>query len=267
MRIERIGEATLYLGDCREILPTLGRDGVAVVSDPPYGMGWNTNSKRFSGGESGHRTRRMQGRDDWGDVVADDKEFDPTPWLDFPSVILWGANHYAARLPVGTTLVWLKRFDAAFETFLSDAEVAWMKGGHGVYCRRDLTMNHATGTTQRLHPTQKPVGIMSWCIEKTEGVVLDPFMGSGTTGVAAAKLGRKFIGIEIDPAYFDIACRRIEAAYAQPDLFIERPAPAVQQEFKYNGRDDFTKSIEVAYEAVRDRVANGGPGWEHRPCD
>lgn len=226
-RVETIGDATLYLGDCREILPTLS--GVdAVVSDPPYGMGWNTDSSRFSGGHRENVTRRQQGRTDWGSVENDDKPFDPAPWLSFKQCILWGANHYSARLPVGTTLVWLKKLDSAFETFLSDAEVAWMKGGHGVYCRRDTSMNHSTGSTFRAHPTQKPVGIMEWCVEKTEGVVLDPFMGSGTTGVAALKLGRKFIGIEIEPKYFDIACKRIEEAWKQPRLFDE-PKPKAEQ--------------------------------------
>jgi DNA modification methylase len=75
------------------------------------------------------------------------------------------------------------------------------------------------------HPTQKPIDLMQWLIEKTTGTILDPFMGSGTTGVACVKLGRRFIGIEIEPKYFDIACRRIEAAYKQPDLFVQDPAP------------------------------------------
>jgi site-specific DNA-methyltransferase (adenine-specific) len=216
------GQVRLILGDCREILPTLSNVD-AVITDPPYGMRWNTDSSRFSGGQATHRARRMGGRSDWGDVHADDEPFDPAPWLDFKQVILWGYNHYASRVPVGTTLVWIKRFDPAFESFLSDAEIAWMKGGYGVYCRRDMSMNHATGSVERAHPTQKPVGIMKWCIEKTDGVILDPFMGSGTTGVAAVNLGRKFIGIEIEPKYFDIACKRIDHALKQEDMFIQRP--------------------------------------------
>ena len=221
-RKEIIGDATLYLGDCREILPTLGKVD-AVVTDPPYGMGWDTSTARFSGGDLASRRRRGTGRGDWGAIVNDDAPFDPTPWLDFPEVILWGANHYAQRLPVGTTLVWLKRLDAAFGSFLSDAEIAWEKGGHGVYAFRDLT-NYAL-TSERAHPTQKPLGLMTWCIERTAaGTILDPFMGSGTTGVAAIKLGRRFIGIEIEPRYFDIACRRIEEAWKQPRLF-EEPKP------------------------------------------
>lgn len=228
MRREVIDACELYLGDCREILPLLPKVD-AVVTDPPYGMKWDTDTSRFSGGKAHHRSRHMAGRSDWGTVANDDAPFDPAPWLAFKQCILWGANHYASRLPVGTTLIWLKRLDTAFESFLSDAEVGWMKGGHGVYCRRDLSMNHATGTTQRAHPTQKPVGLMQWCVEKTSGIVLDPFMGSGTTGVACVKLGRRFIGIEIEPRYFDIACKRIEAATKQPDLFIDQPKPNAQQ--------------------------------------
>jgi site-specific DNA-methyltransferase (adenine-specific) len=229
-RVEHLAEGvTLYCGDCREILPTLGKVD-AVVTDPPYGMNWDTDSTRYSGGRRGHRTRRDEGRSDWGVVLNDDEPFDPAPWLEFPQVILWGSNHFGARLPVGTTLVWLKRFDAAFESFLSDAEVAWMKGGHGVYCKRDLSMNHTTGTVGRSHPTQKPVGIMQWCLEKTEGRILDPYMGSGTTGVAAVKLGRPFIGIEFVPQYFEASCRRIADALARPDLFIEAPKSAVAKQ-------------------------------------
>ena len=210
-----IGPHTLYNGDCRAILPLLGKVD-AVVTDPPYGMNWNTNSTRFSGGNI--PKQRSQGRSDWGNVIDDDKPFDPQPWSEYPQVILWGANHFGSRLPVGTTLVWLKRLDAAFGSFLSDAEVAWMKGGLGVYCFRDLSMQGETNNKQ--HPTQKPVGLMQWCVEKTKGVVLDPFCGSGTTGVACVKLGRVFTGIEIDPGYFAIAYRRIQQAMDQPDLFI-----------------------------------------------
>ena len=113
MRVEHIGDATLYCGDCLELLPEL-RSADGVISDPPYGMGWNTDSSRFSGGHRDSVRRQSQGRDDWGDVAADDRPFDPSPWLDFPEVILWGANHFGQRLPVGTTLVWIKRLDGAF---------------------------------------------------------------------------------------------------------------------------------------------------------
>jgi DNA modification methylase len=168
--------------------------------------------------------RRGQGRSDWGSIANDDKPFDPAEWLPFPEVILWGANHFAARLPVGTQLVWVKRLDAAFGSFLSDAEVAWQKGGHGVYCWRDTSL--CGEAKYREHPTQKPLDLMRWCIKRMKAsTILDPFMGSGTTGVACVKLGRKFIGIEIEPKYFNIACKRIEQAYAQPDLFVPQSQP------------------------------------------
>jgi DNA modification methylase len=217
---EVIGNAEMWLGDCREIVGGLTDIG-AVVTDPPYGMAWNTKTDRFSGGSQASVSRRGNGRSDWSGVTGDEEPFDPEPWLSFRQVILWGANHFGQRLPVGTTLVWLKRFDGGFESFLSDAEVAWMKGGCGVYCQRDTSLMGET--LERAHPTQKPVGIMRWCVEKTTGTVLDPFAGSGTTGVACARLGRRFVGIEIEERYFSIACRRIEQAQRQRDLFVDLP--------------------------------------------
>jgi site-specific DNA-methyltransferase (adenine-specific) len=204
----------LHLGDCLEFLRTLEPGSVdAVVTDPPYGMKWNTNATRFSGGHRDSVSKRGLGRN-WGKPVAnDDKPFDPLPWLMFDRVVLWGANHYAARLPVGSMLVWLKRNEHAFGSFLSDAEVAWQKGGHGVYCFKDLSMNAIA--RQREHPTQKPIALMRWCIERLKlpagSTIFDPYMGSGTTGVAAVQLGMNFVGCEIDPAYHAIAERRIRA--------------------------------------------------------
>jgi site-specific DNA-methyltransferase (adenine-specific) len=227
VRIERIGEATLYLGDCREILPTLGKVD-AVVTDPPYGIALNTDNSRFSGGDASSVAKRGAGKAYDAPIVGDEAEFDPRPLLIGAEQIIWGWNNYPDKLPKGACLIWIKRNDDAFGSFLSDAETAWFSRGHGVYCFRDLS--NVGITRERAHPTQKPVSLMQWCVSKTRGnTILDPFMGSGTTGVACAKLGRKFIGIEIEPKYFDIACRRIEQAYKQPDMFIERPAPAKQE--------------------------------------
>lgn len=211
-----IGDARLLLGDCLDILPTLGKVD-AVITDPPYGMKWD--GRVVAGGHSPGLKSKHFGET----IFGDDKPFDPSPFLSFPKVLMWGCNHYAQRLPLGTTLIWIKRFDPAFGSFLSDAEIAWMKGGHGVYCRRDTSLK-ATAKSQN-HPTEKPVGIMRWCIEKcgSPNAILDPFMGSGTTGVAAIQLGRKFIGIEREPKYFDIACKRIEQAVAQGQLFAPEP--------------------------------------------
>jgi DNA modification methylase len=216
-----IGNATLYHGDCLEILPRLPRVD-AVVTDPPYGMNWNTDSTRFTGGQ--RDIGRGDGRDDWGLIHQDAKPFDPSPWLVFPKVVLWGANHYAQRLPVGTTLVWVKKDDHLFGTFLSDAEIGWQKGGYGVYLHRKNfppPCRIAEGGGETTHPTQKPISLMQWCINRVAPaeIILDPFMGSGITGVACMNLGRKFIGIEIERKYFDIACERIDQAQRQGRMF------------------------------------------------
>lgn len=122
--------------------------------------------------------------------------------------------------------MWIKRNDAAFGTFLSDAETAWFSRGSGVYCFREMAQ---VDQNSRVHPTQKPVSLMTWCVKRVRGdVICDPFMGSGTTGDACQRLGKSFIGVEIDAGYFDAACKRIEAAHRQPDLFVET-APVDEQ--------------------------------------
>ena len=210
----------LFQGDCLEILPKLtGID--AIVGDPPYGGDFDTDYTRFTMGPNGHGKPSLRNHDA---VIGDDQPFDPSPWLGFKKVILWGSNHFAQRLPVGTTLVWIKRFDGGFGSFLSDAELAWMKGGHGVYCQRDTSL--FAETRNRLHATQKPVDLMKWCIGLLNlpvgATILDPYMGSGTTGVAALQLGYNFIGIEIAEHYFKVARKRIEdaarAAAGQPKI-------------------------------------------------
>jgi hypothetical protein len=187
-------------------------------------MDWDTDSTRFSGGLSGDVRYRGQGKADWEEIAGDASPFDPAPWLEYPKVILWGANHYAQRLPVGTSLVWIKRADQNFGTFLSDCEIGWQKGGYGSYCYRQQfapPSRAAENFGKSAHPTQKPVGLMTWCLQriKPAGVVLDPFMGSGTTGVACAALGLPFIGIEINAAFFETAVDRIGVAHANGRLF------------------------------------------------
>lgn len=202
----------LHLGDCLDVMRNLPDGSVdAVVTDPPYGMANNCDYTRFTAGPHGHGLASSR---QYAPVIGDDKEFDPTPWLAFPKVVLWGFHHFAARLPVGTVLVWLKRNDGGFGSFLSDAELAWMKGGHGVYCRRDTSLMGKT--RHRVHPTRKPVSLMKWCLDMAKvpvgATVLDPFMGSGTTGVACVQTGRRFIGCEIDEGYYAIAEKRIAEA-------------------------------------------------------
>ena len=192
---------TIYHGDCREILPKLAFD--CILTDPPYGLGWNPDNRRFTskGG-------------DWWREHADDRPFDPSHLLDWPCV-LWGANHYASRLPDSAGwLVWDKR--AGLEGMgdkwpMSEAELAWTHvQGRGSTCRmRWSGMIRPIEEKPRWHPTQKPVGLMRWCLERLDGVACDPYMGSGTTLRAAKDLGRKAIGIEIEERYCEIAAKRL----------------------------------------------------------
>lgn len=204
------GGITIYRADCREIAPALGLD-FALVTDPPYGMDWDTDSTRFTGGQY----KRGDGRDDWGAVRGDAEPFDPAPWLVYPAVVLFGFHHFAAALPVGTVLVWIKKADHLFGTFLSDCELAWRKGGYGVYAHRQQfppPSRMAETFGECAHPTQKPVALMRWVIERAGRAdlpVLDPFMGSGTTLRAAKDLGRRAIGIEIEERYCEIAAKRL----------------------------------------------------------
>ncbi len=200
---------TIYNCDCREILPTLPKVDL-VLTDPPYGIALNVDNARFSGGSAASIARRGGGSGSGSPIIGDDSAFDPSSLLSLAEhQIIWGWNHFPDRLPRGTCLVWLKRFDEAFGSFLSDAEIAWMSKGHGVYCRRDLSNQGITNV--RSHPTQKPLTLMAWCLGFFPDAisVLDPYMGSGTTLRAAKNAGRSAIGIEIEERYCEIAARRL----------------------------------------------------------
>jgi len=245
-RIERIGDCTLYLGDCREILPTLGKVD-AVVTDPPYGQAYKPRTSVMPTVASGRglngNWRERRGKND-ALIIGDDRPFDPVPFITSArECILWGAHKFADRLPAGQWLVWDKRVDMP-SIDQGDGEAAWLNRSgpmrvirhrwHGLILKsgsEEAKRDPVTGAAEaRLHPTQKPLAVMQWCLGFIEGqTILDPFMGSGTTGVACVKLGRKFIGIEIEPRYFDIACKRIETAYAQPDFFVEATKPSAEQ--------------------------------------
>ena len=217
IREERIGPYRLILGDCREIAPGLQYD--AVVSDPPYGISYQKGA-----GGLGKHSRSNHGQP----LIGDNEPFDPAPWIDRPC-LLWGANHYAARLPHGRWLAWNKLGGKEPWDDFSDVEFAWMRGrgkdrifsllwkGICQADRRDKGI--------RYHPTQKPRALMDWCLTLLSDarVILDPYMGSGTTLVACSDAHRAGIGIEIDPEYFDIACRRVEAAVAAPRFQFDTP--------------------------------------------
>lgn len=221
--VEVIGGCTLYLADSLEMLPDLDRS-MSVVTDNPYGMAWNTDSTRFSGGSA--EKPRGQGRNDWGDIEGDSEPFDPAPWLEFRSTVLWGANHFFQRLPVGRVLMWMKKPPHLLGSWLSDFEVGWASGGHGCFAhyRQFPPPSRAVENDGKKvgHPTQKPISLMEWCVRdfaRGTQTVVDPYMGSGTTGVACVNLGRSFVGIERSQIHFDTARRRIEAAVAAPRLF------------------------------------------------
>ena len=217
MRIETIGNATLYLADCREVLPTLPKVD-AVITDPPYGIGRSGQS-----GSAGHRRDNSRKCASWARRHYEDHGWDgecPTPdhmrsIIKISSeAIVWGGN-YIELPPTRSFLVWDKQQRGLIQ---ADGEIAWSNLSCGVRI-------HAVNRVEiredgAVHPTQKPVAIMLWCLSlcKTRGPVLDPYMGSGTTGVACMNLGRSFIGIEREPKYFDIACRRIEDAQRQGRL-------------------------------------------------
>ena len=206
-----IGDCTLYQGDCHDVMPTLGEVD-AVVTDPPYGIGIN-KSNRLS-------VSRGFGGETWDDRPADMSWLLP---MDVPAIV-WGGNYFDLP-PTRAPLVWDKNNSCRD---FADFEMAW--SNLDMVARRIVfrPMNMDGG---KEHPTQKPVGVMEWCLTHIPDAqtILDPFMGSGTTGVACAKMGRKFIGIELEPKYFDIACKRIEDAYARPDMFVAPPAEPVQE--------------------------------------
>lgn len=228
-RVEHIGAATLYLGDCRDILPTLGKVD-AVVTDPPYGLeDWNTRGTNAGKGQG--RAWKGLGRN--GLAAFDGEQcaaWDIAPNAEMMAAlmqagthkIIWGANYLLDHLPRTKQLfIWNKGIRGMH---YNDCEVAWTSQWREACRMFDL---HPSAAEEKEHPTQKPLALMRWCIGRlpSDSVsILDPFMGSGTTGVAAVQMGRKFIGIEREPKYFDIACRRIEEAQRQGDLFIEGTA-------------------------------------------
>jgi len=204
MKVE-IGDATLYLGDCMDILPTLDKVD-AVITDPPYGLG-----KKLNGGSWGNTGG-------WDEKTPEKNLINKIIKLSDKCVI-WGGNYF--ELPCSRCwFVWHKPDGPPS---MSRIELAWTSMDKlAGYFQWSIA---ATNPERVGHPTQKPLALMKWCIEQLGNpeTILDPFMGSGTTGVAAIQMGRKFIGIEREQKYFDIACKRIEQASKQVDMFIEPP--------------------------------------------
>ncbi len=222
-----IGDCTLYLGDCMDILPTLGKVD-AVLCDPPYGIDY------------GKQIAKTQERFGWNKhgVNEWDKDRISRDCIDAllsvsSSIIIWGGNYYTDYLP--PTMQWLVWDKGQREFSLADCEFAWSS-----QWKASRIFNYSRAEALRdgkEHPTQKPLALMEWCLSflPKAKTILDPFMGSGTTGVACIRTGRKFIGIEKEPKYFDIACKRIKAEYERTALFEPPPVVVVPTLFPVEG--------------------------------
>lgn len=226
MRKEVLAEGVeLYLGDCREILPTLGPID-AIVTDPPYGL-------KEAAGKNKSRSVLATSKD-YGDLDWDNSP--PPAWVvamlrDISRhQIIFGGNYYDLP-PTSCWLVWDKKNG---NNDFADCELAWTNLPKAV--RRIEWLWHGMmrkGSDVREHPTQKPLGVMAWALDQLPadvGLVCDPFMGSGTTGVAAIQKGVPFIGIEREPVYFEASCERLSESLRAPRLFADEPVetPAKQ---------------------------------------
>jgi site-specific DNA-methyltransferase (adenine-specific) len=200
MIVETIGDATLYCGDCLDILPTLGKVD-AVVTDPPYGIGIAANS-----------FRQKHERLSWDDTPASNDRIHACVSAG-EICLIWGGNYFDLP-PTQGFVVWDKVQPENFSS--SMCEYAWTNASKPAKLFRRHVVSY-----EKFHPTTKPIELMEWCIDwiGVAETILDPFMGSGTTGVACMNLGRKFIGIEMNQKYFEIACERIRQAQSQGRLF------------------------------------------------
>jgi site-specific DNA-methyltransferase (adenine-specific) len=214
---------TLYHGRWQDVLAQVALPRVdLVLTDPPYGVRWQTD---YATGVQWKPSRSVPKSryHDWPALAGDTAPFDPSPWLAYPQVILWGANCYSDRLPMGRWLIWDKRYKSGKSFKPSHGEAAWMKGGHGVRIYQQTWQGvarsalHASEWPVRsLHPTQKPVALMQWCLDLAQGrthrvqTVLDPYCGSGSVLIAAKARGLQAIGIELEEAYCATTARRLE---------------------------------------------------------
>ena len=209
-----IGDCRMIFGDCREVLPTLPMVD-AVITDPPYGLGG-----RMKGGTWGSKPEFKEM------VIWDSSSPDIQFLLQLanlsPCAVFWGGNYYGLP-PTRCWLVWDKK--NAVPT-MADCELAWTS-----LDANTKRISLPVGRVMHGHPSEKPIRLMEWTIEtvKADGTILDPFMGSGTTGIAAMNSGCSFIGIERERKYFDFACERIDNAYRQGQMFPSGPIHKQEQ--------------------------------------
>ena len=214
IREERIGGQRLILGDSRLILSMLERQD-AILTDPPYGIGADKGVGKYG--------RLKAGPQRWDSAAPD------LSWVSEYPAIVWGGNYFG--LPASRAyLVWDKGAGFKGRDF-AECEMAWCSfdANARIFVRDPLAKGDYRG---KQHPTQKPIALMEWCLGflPDAQTILDPFMGSGTTLVACQRLGRSGTGIELDPDYFDIACRRVDEATRQPDMFVAPPDTQPKQE-------------------------------------
>jgi DNA modification methylase len=209
VREVQIGNCRLLQADCTQVIDSLHFD--AILADPPYGIG----AGQMPFGK--WRTSKMV-KSDW-----DQNSANLSALPNVPSII-WGGNYFSLP-PSRCFLVWDKGAGFKGRDF-AECELAWCSFDANARIYRHDPLARGDYRDKQ-HPTQKPVALMEWCLGflPDAETILDPFMGSGTTGVACVNLGRSFIGIEIDPGYFDIAVKRITDAHKQADFFVSKPEP------------------------------------------
>lgn len=211
-----IGNCRLIHADCREVLPTLGKFDL-LLTDPPYGL-----AEKLQGGTWGKPFEGVS--KDWDATPA---QYVTESIQQCDKAIVWGGNYFT--LP--PSRCWLVHDKTLRGLTFADAEMAWTNYDKNVRVF-SYFVNRGAGGEERKHPTQKPLALMAWCLTHAPEAktVLDPFMGSGTTGVACAQSGRSFTGIERERKYFDIAVERISRAYAQGKLFAPEVVKPEQSE-------------------------------------
>lgn len=230
MKVE-IGDATLYLGDCIDILPTLGKVDV-VITDPPYGIGERSGTISKKRNKNNYVSFQ-----DTPELIKNEivPRFIKALSISDRGLVTTGGkcfHFYPAPTDIG--MIYQPAACGMTHWGRTTCQPIYFYGKDPM-SGKTIKPIHYQLTEQpekNGHPCPKPIGFMKWAVDRASvdgEIILDPFMGSGTTGVAAIQMGRKFIGIEREPKYFDIACKRIEQAVSQPRLFNDEPRKQEQE--------------------------------------